>query len=115
LGGYVDDPFRVELLAGGAVDIASLGYYGYVADAPDFDLYYTSGPYRLTIKVESAASDTVLLVNAPDGSWHFNDDTNGLNPAISFNKPMDGLYDIWVGTFDDGGYVDATLAITEMD
>jgi hypothetical protein len=113
--GFLPDPYRVDILAGGSIDISRLGYYGYVANAPDFDVYYSAGGFDLTIKVEDADGDTVLLVNAPDGQWHFNDDSNGLDPAITFRNPDDGLYDIWVGTFSSGGYVDATLVITEMD
>ena len=112
--GFQPDPFRRDVVAGGSLSLSKQGYYGYVADAPDFDLRYSSGGYRLTIKIENTDADTLLLVNAPDGSWHFNDDTNGLDPAVTFNSPLDGLYDIWVGTFD-GNYADATLVITEMD
>lgn len=111
---FQPDPYRQGVVAGGSIDLSKLGYYGYVADAPDFDLRYTAGEYRMTIRVENTSADTLLLVNAPDGSWHFNDDTDGLDPAITFNPPQSGLYDIWVGTYD-GSYADATLVITELD
>lgn len=112
--GFEPDPFEQSVVAGGSIDLSELGYYGYVADAPDFDLRYTSGEYQLTIKVENTTADTLLLVNGPDGRWHFNDDSAGLDPAITFSPPRDGLYDIWIGTVD-GEYADATLVITERD
>lgn len=112
--GFEPDPFEQSVVAGGSMDLSDLGYYGYVADAPDFDLRYTSGEFELTIKVENTDADTLLLVNGPDGRWHFNDDSDGLDPAITFSPPRDGLYDIWVGTID-GDYAEATLVITERD
>lgn len=112
--GFQPDPFKQSVVAGGTIDLAELGYYGYVADAPDFDVRYTSGEYAFTIKVENTTADTLLLVNAPDGRWHFNDDSDGLDPAITFSPPQDGLYDVWVGTLS-GDYAEATLVITERD
>lgn len=111
--GFTPDPYRVSLLAGGSIDISRLGYYGYVANEPDFRLYYQAGSFDLTIKVERAQGDTLLLISAPDGSWFFNDDTYGLDPAYTFSKPQSGQYDIWVGTFS-GDLVDADLIITEF-
>jgi hypothetical protein len=112
--GFRPDPFLRDVVAGGSESIEHLGFYGYVAENPDFDLYYTSGPFELIFRVEDAQTDTVLLVNAPDGSWHFNDDSDGLDPAIEFESPMDGLYTIWVGSYD-GNFADATLVISELD
>jgi hypothetical protein len=43
--------------------------------------------------------DTILLVNTPDGNWHFNDDYRGTNSAITFQNPMQGQYDIWTGSY----------------
>jgi hypothetical protein len=111
--GFSPDPYVVTLLAGGTTEIDDLGYYGYVADAPDFRLHYDAGTFDLTFRVENADGDTLLLISAPDGSWFFNDDTNGLDPAHTFRNPQSGQYDIWVGTFD-GDFVDADLIITEF-
>lgn len=100
-GGFKRDPYVVEMVAGGPLDLAdSLGFTGFVAEAPDFDLYYEGNDSLLYIYVTNASADTVLLVNAPDGEWHFNDDANGLDPGIVFQGPPSGLYDIWVGTID---------------
>lgn len=114
VAGFEPDPFEQSVVAGGSIDLSELGYYGYVAEAPDFDLRYTSGEYRLTITVKNTDADTLLLVNGPQGRWHFNDDTTGLHPSITFSPPRDGLYDIWVGTLDGDG-AEATLVVTERD
>ncbi|MFW6388186.1 MAG: peptidase S1, partial [bacterium] len=95
--GFTPDPHRVDLTAGGSINLSSMGYSGYVANAPDYDLYYTAGgSWPLVIRAESSG-DTVLLVNAPDGNWYFNDDYAGVDPAIVFDSPQSGLYNIWVG------------------
>jgi len=60
-----------------------------------------------------SSSDTTLIINGPDGSWSCNDDGYGDGDAeVRFNRPQDGTYDIWIGTFD-GGTASATLIITE--
>jgi len=112
--GFSPDPFTVDLEAGGNVDLEGLGYYGYVNNAPDFDLQYTAGDYPLTIRVESKA-DTVLLISDPSGDWLFSDDEQGLNPGVTLRKAQSGLYDIWVGTVYSDEFPSARLIITEMD
>lgn len=110
--GFKNDPHTVSILAGGTIDLSTLGYYGFVAEAPDYDLYYEAGGYELYIYVRSQSEDTVLLISDPSGSWHFSDDENGLMPGIRFANPESGLYDIWVGTLGDE-LADAELAISE--
>jgi hypothetical protein len=61
-------------------------------------VFFTPDDEPLSFYVE-ARDDTVLLVNTPDGEWHCNDDFSGLNPALTFDAPREGQYDIWVGTF----------------
>jgi hypothetical protein len=112
--GFRPDPFVVNLTAGGRIRTNLGGVTGWVANAPDFKLYYKAGNYLpLTIRVESAA-DTILLVNLPDGTWLANDDSGGnRNPMIRLSRPMSGRYDIWVGTYN-GGLAPARLKITEL-
>lgn len=112
--GFLPDPHTVNLTAGGSVNISGLGIgaFGYVANAPDVRLNYEAGSFSLTIRANSGG-DTTILINAPDGSWYFNDDTNGLNPSYTFRNPMSGQYDIWVGTLGTD-FVSARLEITEM-
>ena len=79
-------------------------------------MFFTPGDDPLSFYVE-AREDTVLLVNSPDAEWHCNDDFSGLNPAVVFENPLEGQYDIWVGTYSpvEGEYPPATLAVTQSD
>lgn len=101
-------PQAVQVVAGGNVDLTQCGIrgmgwsaYGWVITSPDFDLAFTRNDAGrdLELRVE-ANCDTVLLVNDASGQWHFNDDTNGLNPAVRIPRAPAGAYDIWVGTYD---------------
>jgi hypothetical protein len=83
---------------------------------PISGVFFTPDGAPLSFYVE-ARDDTVLLVNTPDGEWHCNDDYSGLNPALTFEAPQEGQYDIWVGTYSatNGDYPPATLAVTQSD
>jgi len=114
--GFVPDPYTVRMTSGGVRSVAKLGpgCAGWVATAPDFDLYYRSGGFSLTISATSS-SDTTLVINTPDGRWICDDDSGpGLNPMIHLNRPQSGLYDIWVGSYAEGTYADATISISEL-
>jgi hypothetical protein len=110
--GFTPDPWTRDILAGGSIDLSGFGYDGFVATAPDLVLNYTpSNNFSLIFKGESS-DDTVMLIFAPDGQWYYNDDTNGLNPQITFQAPQAGDYRIWIGTYADG-MSQAKLLITE--
>ena len=111
--GFAPNPFTIAIVAGGTEDIGWLGHFGSVADAPNLSLLYEAGVLALTIHVTEAEADTVLLINDPSGAWHYNDDTTGVHPSITFSRPAGGRYDIWIGTFLHDSPVDAVLAITE--
>jgi len=120
---FLPDPNWISLLAGGSnrseyTDQATGNRcVGHFADAPDLRVHFGAGDlgYPLSFYVD-AREDTVLLVNTPDGAWHCNDDSQGLNPAVTFDTPLAGQYDIWVGTYapTEGEYPPATLSITEL-
>lgn len=116
--GFTPDPYTIDLAAGGRIDAAAeLGQEcpGFIADAPDFDLYYNAGSLPLIISIQADA-DTTLVVNAPDGRWFCDDDGGaGVNPRLRFATPMSGLYDIWVGTYAPGRTEPARLRISELD
>jgi hypothetical protein len=112
--GFLPDPFRKEVIAGGNINTKKGGVAAWIANAPDFRLFYTAGRFPLTIHVESDA-DTTLLINLPDGTWVANDDQapGNLNPLLRFARPQSGRYEIWVGTFNKEN-AKATLFITEL-
>jgi hypothetical protein len=115
--GFAPDPYTVQITAGGNIDAgSSLGgaCRGMIANAPDYRLQYNAGSLPLYIGARSNA-DTTIVVNAPDGSWYCNDDTNGLNPMVSWGNPPSGQYDIWIGTYGSGSSMaSATLTISEL-
>jgi hypothetical protein len=115
-GGFVPDPNVTMVEAGGADRVPDLGAgcLGHItAAAPDLDLRYTAGAYRLHLYVRSTV-DTTLVVNAPDGSWHCADDEDGPDPVVSFGRPQSGYYSIWVGTYGSATAA-ALLYISERD
>ena len=114
--GFMPDPYVRNITAGGRYDLAgcfgSYGWGGSVAASPDFDLYWSGNTAALTIAVNSY-SDTVLLINAPDGQWYYSDDSSGTNPGITFTNPQQGLYDIWIGAYNGARGIPGQLVITE--
>ena len=115
--GFTPDPRVVPLRAGGDLDAAGINTAcrGYITRAPDVRINYTAGSLPLIISV-AADADTTLVINAPDGNWHCDDDggVNGLNPAVRFNNPRSGRYEIWVGTYQSGATQPAQLHVSEL-
>jgi len=115
--GFTPDPYVVNLQSGGNINAANLSSScrGFIADAPDVRLNYRSGNFPLIFSV-NASADTTLVINGPDGRWYCDDDggNNGLNPAIRFNNPQSGQYDVWVGTYGSASLQPAQLHISEL-
>jgi hypothetical protein len=114
--GFTPDPRVVSLRAGGSLAASRIrsDCRGFITDAPDVRLEYDAGSLPLIISV-AAAADTTLVVNAPDGTWHCDDDGGeGSNPSIRFNDPAGGRYEIWVGTYRAGLSQPARLHISEI-
>ena len=116
-GGFTPDPHVVALRAGGdrAASRISNSCTGFISNAPDVRLNFEAGTLPLIISVASGA-DTTLIVNGPDGRWYCDDDggVNGMNPALRFNNPQSGRYEIWVGTYRSGSTPSARLHISEV-
>jgi hypothetical protein len=111
--GFLPDPYKKELEAGGPIQTKNGGLVAWVAKEPDFQLDFTAGTAALTIRAESK-EDTTLLVLLPDGTWVADDDSGGYpNPQLKFAKPQSGRYFIWVGTIKKKN-AKATLLITEL-
>lgn len=124
--GFPHDPAERMVVAGGAVPAAKLGgsCTGFIGEPPDLVLDFTktaSAPLAITVQ---AAIDTTLVVHAPGGTWHCDDDGGPqLNPAIAFIEPpmeagagpvQSGRYAIWVGTHQPAQVVTTTVRITEF-
>jgi serine protease Do len=117
--GFTPDPHTVEMPSGGEVDVSYLGSgcTGYAAIAPDYRLNWTGDTDELRIFFAAEdGSDTTLLINQADGTWLCDDDSDfGLDPLIAIENPAPGQYDIWVGSYSAGDFIDGTLHITELD
>jgi hypothetical protein len=117
--GFQPDPYNVQLTAGGPINAqAALGNAcpGFIANNPDFDLYWGSGNSGLPLVISANSQvDTTLVVHTPSGEWLCEDDGgfNGFNPGMRIDNPQPGLYDIWVGTYSQGN-APAVLSISEL-
>jgi hypothetical protein len=117
---FQPDPWVRNVTAGGQVSLQGCGFAwpGYTVSRPDFRFFYsgTSPTGQLTIALEARSDvDTILLVNAPDGTWHYNDDFRGTNSAITFANPLQGQYDIWTGSYYRSSNNPAVLIVTELN
>jgi hypothetical protein len=116
--GFLPDPRVIALRAGGDRPAARINSRcrGYITRNPDVRLHYRAGDTFPLIISANSRTDTTLVVNAPDGSWHCNDDggVGAFNPSIRFESPTSGRYEIWVGTYNPGPTAPARLHISEL-
>lgn len=71
-------------------------------DAADAVLTLDANERMMSIFATSER-DLTIAVRAPDGTVLCNDDSFGLNPAVTFNNAQAGDYHIFVGAFSQGG------------
>ena len=117
--GFTPDPYETGITSGGPVDVSYIeGCTGSATPAPDFRLRWTgsSSMLRIMFLATTAGEDTTLVVNLPDGTWACNDDsgTGGVDPMVEIANPMEGTYDIWVGSYAPDAFVAGVLRITEF-
>ncbi len=114
--GFLPDPHELEMTAGGEIKVDIAGCdFGWVAEAPDLQLTYTtSGESDLYIYAVSG-SDTTLLINTAEGEWICDDDAfDDGDPLVVIPAAASGIYDIWVGTYNEE-MDSATLFVSEID
>ncbi len=113
---FQPSPFAVQILGGGrsqAADfIADPQCRGFVAEAPDYSIILSEAFAKIYFAVYSPA-DMTLIINGADGNWHCNDKDHGANPLIAFNYAAPGLYNIWIGSAEEGNYAASIFYIQE--
>lgn len=117
---FVPDPHTVSVRAGGDAPVEEVSDgdcdYGYVYDKGAAVLEYkTSGSTFLYVYAEGDG-DTMLAVRKPDDEWVCDDDSHtDLNPLVQIPNAGDGLYLVFVGSYTQGTYQNATLYISESN
>jgi hypothetical protein len=109
--------YRTGLRAGGSVDLGAQrlpsGCAGFAQRIPHYIVRFRRSARNLRVYVTSA-TDTTLVVNAPDGRWHCNDNWGRThNPMIEIPAGPSGQYDIWVAAKQPNTVVQTTLFVTE--
>lgn len=116
--GFTPDPMRIEVTSGGNLDVNAMHLgqdcRGFATAAPDFNFTLTRADAFLRVFVDAGSEDTTLIINKPDGSWVCADDTYGRNPGIDLRNAPQGLYNVWVGSYQASTRAHGTLAITEL-
>jgi len=99
--GFPLDPFLLSLQGGGSVEASTLseGCTGYIPANPTVTVDY-KGKADLLRAFFFSDGDPVLVVQTPDGSYLCNDDTSPLvlDPTVGISKPVQGRYNVWVGS-----------------
>lgn len=117
--GFYPGSYALYMMAGGINSVEELGddCIGYAALRPDLSINWTGETDRFHIEfvADQQTDDAILIVKSPDGVWHCNDDAHDatLDPYIEFNSPIEGRYDIWVGSHDPEENFNGFLFITE--
>jgi hypothetical protein len=106
-GQQLYSPTSYNVQAGGSTNISSCGVggrgYAYTNPHYSFMLSGMESYGRLEIEVTSASCDTTLLVNTPNTTWYFDDDSRGnLQPLLNIpsSGALNGRLDLWVGTYN---------------
>lgn len=118
---FSPDPYVASATSGGSIDVAELSLgincLGFASAAPDFSLNWTGSTQNLIIRFKPLEdeTDTVLIINTPDGQWICNDDEHSytLNPGIHLKDFGEGRYDIWIASYNKGEMVEGMLIMTE--
>ena len=116
--GFEPDPREVTVDAGGNRDarVIHATCSGMIDFArPDVTLAYAQGTGQFPLYLGAVSqADTTIVIRDPQGNWHCNDDYEGLNPGVVFQRPLFGSYSIWIGTLDRGPTQPAVVRISEV-
>ncbi len=116
--GFLPDPYRLSMTSGGSVRISNSltgsQCRGYASSAPDFRIQLSGSSSYIRFFFVGGGDTTMVVLDA-NNNWYCGDDSSGtLHPTISLSYPSNGTYDIWVGSYSSGQYINGTLYITEL-
>lgn len=111
------DPYTKTLVAGGElgayeIDLDNDLCTGFIDPVPTFAFDWVGEAEKLSLFFEGDA-DTTLVLRDPNGAFQCNDDFDGaynLNPYLDLT-PIDGSYQLWVGSFAPSTLVTGTITI----
>lgn len=109
--GFSPDPRIFRGTSGSDRQAGSLnsGCEGMIGNQPSHVIQLGS---QMTLRVVvQSASDTVLVIQHPDGSFKCDDDSDGPNPIVSGSFAA-GEHKIYVGSFEPGNTATYTLGVT---
>lgn len=116
--GFTPDPHSVSIISGGSQNVRDMnmgsGCVGYATSDPDYIVNFTGSSDRLRFFVEGDG-DTGLIVAAPGKQFLCNDDSEGLDPMVTFDGAQAGQYNVWVSSYSSGDNISSTLYVTELD
>ncbi len=108
-------PIELRGTAGGSDRATRLGSTawgmcrGWIPREPQHEITLTRDASSMQLAVR-APSDTTLVVRGPDG-LRCQDDANGFDPAIA-GAWSSGVYQVWVGAYEEGAAVDYVLTVS---
>ncbi len=119
------DPMMVTvhsgaIFGGPAVDASLLGIgcAGFIDESPDVVLDWTATEDTEQLRIFMLSlGDPTLVVVTPEGDILCNDDFNPLvpDPYLEIANPVEGLYAIYVGSFDSNATAPGFLTFTTQD
>jgi hypothetical protein len=122
--GFSNDPYPIDMIAGGDIDASYLGggCSGMVTAAPDVRVIYDgTSPTGLLRFYFQGSGDATLIVNDPQGTFWCNDDysANTVDPGVDLINVTGTLgedqFDVWVGSYIPDEAVIGTLYVTELN
>ena len=119
--GFTPDPHEVAIVSGGsfnAFEAASDDCFGWIAGIPDYRVNWTgdSSSLRMFFESDELGADTTLVVLDPLGNWFCDDDSGASSFDPQLDLPdLDGEWNIWIGSFDEGELVGGMFYVTELN
>lgn len=110
--GFTPDPQTGSGTSGGPVQASTFGAgcVGSIDDSPDHQITVTS---TVDLKLYALSSvDTTLVVRGPAGTFCDDDSHGGLNPEVNA-RLTPGVYDVYIGNYDEDSQARYTLTLTE--